>query len=81
MPIFSPHTHSPYNISRFTSYLKQLLLPEVKYGECLFPVGEKKLCVWQSLGSLTVTREVVLPLPVIIADNVSQKVWLNLISA
>ena len=45
--IFSPDTHSPDNISRFTSYLKLLLLPEVKYGERFLPVGEKKLRVWQ----------------------------------
>ena len=40
--IFSPYTHSPYTISRFTSYLNLLLLPEVKYGERLLPVGKKK---------------------------------------
>ena len=43
-------THSPYTISRFTSYLKLLLLPEVKYGECLLPVDNKKLRVCQSLA-------------------------------
>jgi len=36
-------------MSQFTSYLKLLLLPEVKYRERLLPVGEKKLHVWQSL--------------------------------
>ena len=62
--------HSPYTISRFTSYLKLLLLPEVKYLECLLPA-----CL---LASLTMTR-VVPPLSVVLADDVSQKVWLNLI--
>ena len=76
--IFSPYTHSPYTISRFTSYLKLLLLPEVKYGERLLPVGKKKLRVYQSLGSLTIPR-VVPPLPVVLADDVRQKVWLSLI--
>jgi len=42
-----PH---PYTISRFTSYLKLLRLPEVKYGECVVPVGKKKLRVCQSLA-------------------------------
>ena len=42
---FLPHTHSPDNISQFISYLKLLLLPEVKYGEHLLPVGEKKPCI------------------------------------
>ena len=37
---FHTHTHSPYKISQFTSYLKLLLLPELKYGEHLLPVGE-----------------------------------------
>ena len=50
VPIFSPYTHSPYTVSRFTSYLKLLLLPEVKYGERLLPVAQKKLRVWQSLA-------------------------------
>ena len=33
--------------NQFTSYLKLLLLPEIKYGERFLPVGEKKLCAWQ----------------------------------
>ena len=33
------------------------------------------------LDSLTMTRVVVPPLPVILTDDVSQKVWLSLISA
>ena len=41
VPIFSPDTHSPDNISQFTSNLKLLLVPEVKYGERFLPVGEK----------------------------------------
>ena len=40
---------------------------------------EKALCL-AVLGSLTMTREVVPPLPVILADDVSQKVWLSLIT-
>jgi len=47
---FSPHTRSSCKMSQFTSYLKLLLLPEVKYKERLLPVGEKKLCVWQCLA-------------------------------
>ena len=66
----------PLHISQFISYLKLLLSPEVKYGECLHSVGDKKLC----LSSLTITPEVVLPLPVILADDVSQKVWPSLIT-
>ena len=78
---FLPHTHSPDNIRQFISYLKLLLLPEVKYGERLLPVGKKKpgLCL-AVLSSLMITHVVVLPLPVILADDVSQKVWLSLIS-
>ena len=45
----------------------------------LLPVGEKRLC-WAVLGSLTMTCVVVPPLPVILTDDVSQKVWLSLIS-
>ena len=45
VPIFSTDTHSPDKISRFTSYLKLLLLPEVKYGERFLPEGKKKLRV------------------------------------
>ena len=73
--ILSPYTHSPYTISRFTSYLKLLLLPEVKYGERLLPVGKKKLRVCQSLAhwTLTMTREVVPPLPVVLADDVAKR--------
>ena len=41
--------------------------------------GEKALCL-AVLGSLTMTRVVVPPLPVILTDDVSQKVWLSLIS-
>ena len=52
VPIFSPRTHSPYKISRFASYLKLLLLPQLKYREFLLPVGEKKLRVWLSLVHL-----------------------------
>ena len=47
VPVFSLDNHSPDNTTRFTSYLKPLLLPEVKYGERFLPVCEKKLCVWQ----------------------------------
>ena len=70
-------------MSQFTSYLKLLLLPEVKYRERLLTVGEKKLRIWRCLAvldSLTMTRVVVPPLPVILTDDVSQKVWLSLIS-
>ena len=50
LPIFSPYTHSPYTLSRFASYLKLSLLPEVKYVEHLLPVGQKKVHAWQSLA-------------------------------
>ena len=51
--------------------MELLLLPEVKYGERLLPVGVKKLRL-VVLGSLKMSHEVVPPLPVILADDVSQ---------
>jgi len=42
--------------------------------------GRKNLCL-AVLGSLTMTREIVPPLPVILADDgVSQRMWPSLIS-
>ena len=79
VPIFSPCTDSPYKISRFTSFLKLLLSPEVKYKERLLPVGEKSL-VFDSSWLVDNDHEVVQPLPVILVDDVSQKVGPSLIS-
>ena len=78
MPIFSPHIHSPYKISRFTSYLKLLVLPEVKYKKrTLTPCrGEKASCLAVH-GSLKMNHEVVAPLPVILASDVSQRCGLG----
>ena len=61
----------------FTCYLILLLLPEVKR---LLSVDEKMLHVLAAFGSLMITCTVVPPLPVILADDVSQKVWPSLIS-
>ena len=43
------------------------------------PCRREKASHLPDLGSLTMTHKVVLPLPVVLADDVSQKVWLSLI--
>ena len=50
--------------------MKLLLLPEAKYGEHLLPVAEKNF-VFGIIGTSMITHEVVPPLPVILADDVS----------
>ena len=46
----------------------------------LAPCGREKASCLAVLGSLTMTHEVVMPLPVILVDYLSQKVWPSLIS-
>ena len=44
----------------------------------LAPCQRKKASCLEVLSSLTMTHKVVPPLPVILVDDVSQKVWLNM---
>ena len=57
-------------MNQYTGYLKLILLPEVKCRERLLPVGDSAWLIDNDLHCSTV----------ILADDVSQKVWLSLIS-
>jgi len=67
--IFLPYTHSPYKLFAFTWS---------EICRTLAPCGQDKASCLPVLGSLTMTREVVPPLPVVLAD-VSQKMWLSIL--
>ena len=73
--IFSPYTHSLYTIKLFEA----IAFTWSEIWRTIAPCGQEKASCLQDLGSLTMTREVVPPLPVVLADDVSQKVWLSLI--